>query len=63
MKTSRLDFCMRNSNGTISAMWKANGCIETMTFMFSSKKEIINLLRNKYNLIVSKTQERQVYAL
>jgi hypothetical protein len=63
MKTNKLDFCMRNTNGSISAMWKADGCIETMTFMLSSKKEIINLLRNRYNLIVSKAQERQVYAL
>lgn len=63
MKTNKLDFCMRNSNGTISAMWMEQGCIKTMTFMFHSKKEIVSMLRNKYNLIVSKAQERQVYAL
>jgi hypothetical protein len=54
---------MKNTNGTISVMWMEQGCIRTTTFMFCSKKEIVSMLRNKYNLIVSKAKERELYAL
>ncbi len=56
MKKKFKELLYLNYDGCYHATWynEKNGCYEHMSFMFYNKKDVIYLLRNKYDVIVSR---------